>query len=154
MTQNQNIDLQPLPLPDINSGRGFLIVRVFTGSESIPLENADVTVSPSDNAEGNEKIEPIHLKTDSSGNTERIFLPTPTRSESLIPNSAHPYSSYNIEVKKTDYFTHLNINVSVFGNVTSIQPVEMIPLSLYRSEDNRPDEFLLTTYTKQTLKED
>ena len=104
---------------------GYLIVRVSTALGTIPIQNAAVTVRGSQKT--NSDI--IHsLTTNSDGQTARIALPTPPKSNSASPNMQAPYSIYSVDVF-ADGYTPLYINdIPVFSSVISIQPAVLVPL--------------------------
>ncbi len=129
MNSNQNIPNE--------AGTGFLVVKVFTGNEAIPLSGATVTVR---NNELNSDISGnviTTLFTDRSGNTEKISLPAPPRILSQSPGNLLPFSTYNIEVFLDRYQTTTFQSVPIFDGILSIQPVELIP----RAENGTSDNF-------------
>lgn len=119
------------------SGTGYLVVKVFTGSGAIPLSGATVTVrnnEPDTEASGNVIST---LFTDRSGNTKKIALPAPPKLLSQSPSSSPPFSTYNIEVFLDRYQSATFQSVPIFDGILSIQPVELIP----RVENGRTDNF-------------
>ena len=127
---------------------GYLIVKVTTAKGFIPIENAKITITGSDE----ENADYLYVtESNAVGSTEKIELPAANESLSLDSSIAQPYARYAIKVEKEGYFTHLDVNVTIFSNITSIQPVYMIPTSMFRPEENRPSEILLTTKTEQAL---
>ena len=114
---------------------GYLIVNVSTARGAIPLSGASVTVFDN-SAEGNPLVTVV--STDTSGKTTRIALPTPDRSESKSPGTKKPFATYMVQVSHEGYYTVTNNGVPVFEGVTSIQPVEMIPLADKDSENVYP----------------
>lgn len=105
------------------SGVGYLQLRVFTAGEAFPVEDAHVYVS-SDSGDVAHS-----LTTDNGGLTRKIALAAVPRGQSLAPGNDKPYSTYSIVVTKNGYRTVEDINVPIFDGVTSIQPVELVPLS-------------------------
>ena len=71
------------------------------------------------------------MRTNSVGQTEKIALPTKSASLSEVPGNLKPYISYNVFASKEGYFDSDVINVPIFEGVTSIQPINLIPLSEY-----------------------
>lgn len=108
-----------------DSSFGSLVVRVFTAREALPAYNALVLVSREE-----EEQNALHWvgRTDISGNTDKIRLPAPSADLSEQPGNGHPYASYMIQVDKEGYYTAEFRNVPIFAGVTSVQPVELIPL--------------------------
>lgn len=117
------------------TGTGYLIVRVTTASEALPLENATVTVY------GNLpdfSAVIARLQTGNDGLTPKIALTTPPRALSETPEStARPYAVYNITVHKDGYTPIEAYRVPIFDGITSVQPADMIPLP----QNGYPDAF-------------
>ena len=106
---------------------GYLIVKVSTASDAIPIENASVIVQGKD--ENNQEIL-LSLLTDRDGLTTKIMLPAPPRELSESPSPANkPYSVYNIDVYKEGYYPHHYNGVPIFQNVTAIQNAHIVPFS-------------------------
>ena len=118
---------------------GYLIVNVSTARGAIPLSGASVMVFDS-TADGNPLV--TGVSTDTSGKTVKIALAAPDRSESESPGVRKPFAEYMIQVSHEGYYTVTNNGVPVFEGVTSIQPVEMIPLADKDSENVYPRDSL------------
>ena len=58
-----------------------------------------------------------------------MALPTKSMSLSLEPGNLRPFTSYNIFVSSEGYFDSDVINVPIFQGVTSLQPINLIPVS-------------------------
>ena len=114
---------------------GYLIVNVSTARGAIPLPGASVTVMYEE--PDNSSILTV-LTTDMSGKTDKIELPTPERALSTSPGNIKPYASYTVQVEKEGYYMVTNTGVPVFSGVTSVQPVEMLPLAEYNSDTTYP----------------
>ncbi len=111
----------------------FLVVQVFSANEAIPISDAYVTVTRERN--GEEVL--IHFAlTDESGKTPVMELPALPAELSEESGNPHPYVSYNIRTDHQGYYSVKNVNVPVFGGITSIQPVEMVPVP-EKEDDNR-----------------
>ena len=119
-------------------GMGGIVVRVTTASGAIPLEDALVTISEYGTGSGGDIV--ATLRTDSSGLTEKISLPTPPKSLSLSPGNGKSYSSYVIEVKRDGYNTQQYINVPVFDGVIAVQNADLVPLP-ENGETDRADPY-------------
>lgn len=122
-----------------NENIGFLIVEATTANGAIPIEDALIYVYPS----GDKGAFPddisgalYSLRSDTSGRSEKIALETKPRSLSLSPSNLTPFLTYNIYVKADGFYDSQKLNVPIFQGVTSIQPVEMIPLSEYANPDS------------------
>lgn len=106
------------------SGTGYLKVRVYSASGAFPVEGAAVLVYDSDGDLTSS------LRTDSSGLTETIPLPAPPASLSQTPDTAAlPYTVYTVTASKDGFGLVEDFSVPVFDSITSIQGVNMIPLS-------------------------
>ncbi|MBQ8510053.1 MAG: carboxypeptidase regulatory-like domain-containing protein [Clostridia bacterium] len=114
---------------------GWLIVNVSTARGAIPLPGAAVTVYR-DSEEGGSVY--TVTETDRSGKTDRMALPAPDRALSEAPGNAKPFATYTIQVDKEGYYTVTNTGVPIFSGVTSIQPVEMLPLAAADSQNLFP----------------
>lgn len=113
-------------MPDLNS-IGYLIVKVSTASGAIPIENASVIVQGKD--ENNQDVL-LSFLTDRDGLTPRIMLPAPPKELSEAPSpSSKPYSVYNIDVFKDEYYPQHYNGVPIFQNVTAIQNARIVPIS-------------------------
>lgn len=111
-----------------DTGTGYLQVQVTSAGGSVPEEGALVLIYDYPDEGSGELSSLIRtLKTDISGQTEKIPLPTPPKSASQTPGEKKPYSSYNIEVVKDGFFTVEGVGVPVFDGVTSLQKVNLIP---------------------------
>lgn len=110
---------------------GFLAVTVRTSNGAIPIENAKVSIyENNDNGGANSNGHLIYsLRTNNFGQTEKIALPTKSMSLSLEPGNLQPFTSYNIFVSSEGYFDSDVINVPIFQGVTSLQPINLIPVS-------------------------
>ena len=102
---------------------GYILVSVKTAGGALPVANAVVTVK-----DANDNILYVEF-TDSSGNTQVMKVPAPAKSNSISPDTGlPPYFNYNIDTDKQGYVSVRNTNVPVYPGITSIQPVEMLPL--------------------------
>ena len=109
-------------MPQENTGKGRLSVSVRSGGGVIPVEGALVTVTMDGNVYAVTASNP-------SGNTEIIEIPTPQKSASLSPGYVGlPYSTVFIEVDKDGYYSGQYIEVPIFPDVLTIQPVNLLPL--------------------------
>ncbi len=108
---------------DASHDFGYLIVRVTAADGALPIEGALVEVSDS---QGGGVISV--MKTDRSGLTPKLQLPTPPKSASQQPNGGVPYRQYNIRTTKEGYYAIQDVFVPIYPTVTSVQGVAMIPL--------------------------
>ena len=101
---------------------GFLIVNTRTALGALPVPGARVRVT----GQGYDTT----VMTDSSGVSGKLVLPTPPLEASLSPGGAAPYAAYDIEVEAEGYYTSQNRAVPIFPGITSVQSVNLMPLSL------------------------
>ena len=107
---------------------GFLRFSVGSANNTIPQEGATVYIY-TDPENGNEGTLIYTLITDEDGLTETVTLPTPPLSESFSPEYPRPYSTYNVFVTKSGFYPTEGRTVPLFPGITSIQPINLIPLS-------------------------
>ncbi len=104
-------------------GKGYLAFNVFTGTKSLPIQNADIKVK---DINGNTLYT---LKTNENGQTEQVALDTIDKGATLDPNfSGIPYKIYVAEVVAEGYISLIIRGVQIFDTVSSILPVNMMPL--------------------------
>ena len=107
-------------------GNGFLTVQVSLARGAYPVKGADVVVSGS----AGEPEFSVDLTTDQSGRTQRVTLPAPRSSYSQTPdNGFRPYGIYDVKVSLPGYYTENALNVQIFDQVESIQPISLRPIS-------------------------
>ena len=122
---------------------GNLSVRTYTANGALPVGGALVEIYGAE--EGNRDLF-YSVITDRDGKTEDILLPTPQRALSLTPESIElPYSVYDIEVSAPGYYSKKIRGLTVFQGITSMQLVNMIPLSETNPSENAPKGNLDTT---------
>jgi len=102
---------------------GQLQIRTATGNQAIPIAGAVVTVTNTD-----DDSRPIVLVTDKSGLTPVIDLPAKDRALSLSPDNPSPFTAYHIIVTADGYLTKEFPNIPIYGGVTAIQSVTMVPV--------------------------
>lgn len=104
---------------------GYLVVQVFTARSSIPLADANITITSAQPDGGEDLI--ISAITDESGKTKTFVLPTPPISASEHPGGQRPYSVYNIRAAYPGFYITELHDVPVFPDRTTVQPINMIP---------------------------
>ena len=116
-------------MPQENTGRGRLTVTVRSANGALPVEGALVTITSGGAIIG-------VSTSDESGNTETLTIPTPPKSASLTPGYAGlPYSTVLIEVYKDGYYSGQYIEVPIFPDVLTVQPVNLLPLPEFFAGD-------------------
>ena len=106
---------------------GNLVVRTYTAGGGLPVAGALVRIS---GAEEINRFVAHTLLTDLDGSTRSVSLPAPKRANSLTPNSSgESFALYNVEVEKEGYYTRRIYGLAIFPRVTTLLPVNMIPVS-------------------------
>lgn len=124
----------------MNTDIGYLQIAVRSAGGALPVADATVTVrSTEENPDAYFRI----FTTDRSGQTPRIALPAPPRALSQAPEPAQivPYATYIIETKKDGYRSVTNTFVPIYADVTSIQPVDLVPLSYPQTDGDATTRF-------------
>lgn len=109
---------------------GRLQVQVYRVNTSIPISNANITVSRTD---GETREQVTTLTTNPEGQTETIELETPEIERSLNPdNTLIPYALYDVNVT-AEGFDEINIRgCQVLPQQTALQICNLIPANLNR----------------------
>ena len=115
----QNIRYLQNDTPD----EGGLQINVETPSGRLPIENARVAVSYTGEPEST--IEEV--KTNSSGQTERLELRTPPLEYSMEPSEQQPYAEYTIQVTANGFIPVNVSGIQVLPGETSVQRVRLVP---------------------------
>ena len=103
---------------------GYIQVRAYTSNAQYPLKNVAITVTSQDGTAIAMRL------TDRSGKITPIPIPVPDKSESQSPNpSERPYAVVNLYARLKDFEQTEAENLQVFAGTTTIQNLEMIPLS-------------------------
>lgn len=120
--------------------RGQLQLNVFSEITSVPIENATINISYT----GVPQNQLEQLRTDASGQTETIDLPSPPLEYSLNPAiEKQPYSEYNFEITAPGYETVNISGAEILPDVKAIQNVQMRP-----QEPQEPAEvFVIPAHT-------
>ena len=103
---------------------GYIQVRAYTSTAQFPLKDVAVTITAPDGTAIAMAL------TDRSGRIRPIAVPVPDRSESLSPDPPErPYTAVNLYARKKGYEQVESENLQVFADTTTLQNLEMIPLS-------------------------
>lgn len=106
-----------------NPDEGTLQVNVETPSGRLPIEDATVEISYTGDPNG--RIEQV--RTNSSGQTEGIELPTPPLEYSMAPSEEQPYAEYTIQVSARGYIPVNISGIQLLSGETSVQRVRLVP---------------------------
>lgn len=103
---------------------GYIQVRAYTSTAQYPLKDVAITVTASDGTAIAMRL------TNRSGQIVPIEIPVPDRSESLSPDPSEiPFTSVNLYARLRGYEEIESENLQVFADTTTLQNLEMIPLS-------------------------
>lgn len=105
---------------------GFLQVRAYTSDALIPLEGTAITVLGTDGSLLAARL------TDSGGQIKPIPIPAPDAADSRSPGyTGQPFTQVVLRAQKP-YYEQIQVNeVQIFPGITTVQPLEMIPIALY-----------------------
>ena len=103
---------------------GYIQVSAYTSNAQYPLKNVAITVTSQDGTAIAMRL------TDRSGKITPIPIPVPDKSKSQSPDpSERPYAVVNLYARLKDFEQTEAENLQVFAGTTTIQNLEMIPLS-------------------------
>ena len=103
---------------------GYIQVRAFASEAQLPLKDTAIVVTATDGTAIAMRL------TDRSGKITPIPIPVPELSESQSPDPAErPFSVVNLYARKAGYEQIEAENLQVFAGVTTLQELEMVPLS-------------------------
>lgn len=120
---------------------GFLVVEAKTANGALPVEGAKVSVYEYSQEENDKSGALLYsVLTDQDGMTPKLALDAKSKELSMAPGNKNPFTVYNIIVEKEGYYNNSYINAPIFQGITSVQPVELIPLLEYaKSSDDYPN---------------
>ena len=103
---------------------GYIQVRAFASEAQLPLKDTAIVVTATDGTAIAMRL------TDRSGKITPIPIPVSERSESQSPDPAErPFSIVNLYARKAGYEQIEVENLQVFAGVTTLQELELVPLS-------------------------
>ena len=130
----------PSPERDVadrrRTDRGYIQVRAYTASEATPVPDALVLV-----LQDGQLVR--QTLTDQDGLTELMELRTVSRELSMEEGTAHPYTTYDLQITAEGDWPVASLAVPVFGGVTAIQNIAMIPRPEF--DTGRQDEVFQNT---------
>jgi len=111
---------------------GYIQVRAFASYALLPLEDVAITVTSSDGTAIAMRL------TDRSGLISPIEIPVPAKEESLHPDPGEkPFTAVNLYARLSGYEQVEIENLQVFSGTTTVQNLEMIPLSELPEDRNK-----------------
>ena len=103
---------------------GYIQVRAYTSVAQYPLQNVAITITATDGTAIAMRL------TDRNGRIEPIAIPVPDLAESQTPDPPEqPFAAVNLYAHLRGYERVESENLRVFANTTTVQNLEMIPLS-------------------------
>ena len=126
------------------SSNGYITARAYMSYAQIPLEDVAVVVTAQDGTAIAMRL------TNRSGLIEPIPIPTPDREEIERPegNGQQPFTDVTVYAFKTNFEQIAVRNVQIFPGITTVQNLEMVPLS---ELPDRWDEKILFNTPPQNL---
>ena len=133
--------------------RGKLKIQVYAAiSRSLPVADAEISISYTGDP-GNILEE---VKTDASGESPEVELPTPPLEYSVEPSEYQPYSEYTLRITKEGYAPVDISGTELLSGQTALQPVYLEPLTP-EEEYSRiviPDHTLFGEYPEKIPEEE
>lgn len=103
---------------------GYIQVYAYTSIARYPLQNVAIAVTATDGTALAMRL------TDRSGRIDPIALPVPEKSESQTPDPPEtPFTTVNLYAHLKGYEQVEAENIQIFADTTTIQNLEIIPLS-------------------------
>lgn len=103
---------------------GYIQVRAYTSTAQYPLKNVAIVITATDGTAVAMRL------TDQSGKIAPIPISVPPLAESQSPDpTERPYAVVNLYAHLTGYEQTEAENLQVFAGTTTVQNLEMIPLS-------------------------
>ncbi len=105
-----------------NPQYGTLQFQVTGGQGAFPIVGAKVVITR--NLDDTHSFS-ITTQTDSSGKTDPMSLPAPSRRLSQTPGNGDVFAAYQAEITAPDYVPVVVRDIPVFDGIATIQPVSM-----------------------------
>lgn len=115
---------------------GYIQVRAYTSIARYPLQNVAIAVTAVDGTALAMRL------TDRNGLIDPIEIPVPEKAESQTPDPGElPFTSVNLYAHLTGYEQVEAENLQVFADTTTVQNLEMIPLSEFPNAWDKTEVF-------------
>ena len=115
---------------------GYLQVHAYSSDALIPLEGVAIAVLDDQGTLLSAQL------TDKSGRIKPVKVQVPDMADSLTPDFAgRPFSTVTVRAQHPLYERIEVDQVQLFAGVTTIQPLEMIPMALYPDKMDRIEYF-------------
>lgn len=118
------------PIPDrITNDRGYIQIKTYTAREATPVANALVLI-----LRDGELV--YQTLTDEDGLSELVELETVSRDLSTSVGNAKPFTTYDLQITAEGYLPVRSVGVPIFGGVTSVENVALIPVPEFGQAGN------------------
>ena len=118
------------------SAIGYIQVHAYSSFAELPLKDVAVTITATDGTAIAMRL------TDRSGRIVPVELTVPELSESQTPNPPEiPFVTVNLYARLKNYEQIQIENLQVFADTTTIQNLEMIPLSELPGAWDKSEDF-------------
>lgn len=115
---------------------GTLQVHAYTSDSLLPLEGVAIAVLDSQGTLLSAQL------TNKSGQIQPVRIQVPDLADSLNPDyTGQPFTSVTVRAQHPLYEQIEANRVQLFAGVTTIQPLEMIPIALYPDKFDRVEYF-------------
>ena len=115
---------------------GYIQVSAYSGNARIPLQNVAISISALDGTAIAMQL------TDRSGRIQPIAIPVPDRAASQSPDTGQiPFATVNLQARLRGYEQIFIKRLQVFADGTTVQDLEMIPLSELPSQWGKSETF-------------
>ena len=104
---------------------GFLKVQTLTSRAELPVEGAVVTVSTVRAGGGRELLSV--QRTDDSGMTALVTIPTPELANSLSPEQPRGWTDVQIGATHPNFDGVVSRDVQIFPGITTLQELILVP---------------------------
>lgn len=118
---------------------GYIRVKAYQSRAELPLKDVAVAITASDGTAI------ALLLTDRSGLTDTVAIPVPDIEAGQAPDTGEiPFTSVNVYARLKGYEQIENEGVQIFPDTTTLQNLELIPLSEMPGEYDRREIFITT----------
>ncbi len=106
---------------------GYIRVQAVTSRAEIPIRGATVTVTGADQ-KGRRTLLSLQ-RTDESGFTKTVSVPTPALENSLSPDRMQGWTDVTVTVTHPGFAGIIVDRVQIFPGITTLQKFFLVPLS-------------------------
>lgn len=119
--------------------KGFLKVQTLTSRAELPVAGATVTVSTLRPGLGRELLS--LQRTDESGLTELVTVPTPELSNSLQPEQARGWTDVQVAASHPNFDGVVSRDVQIFPGVTTLQVLRLVPRGGLPTDEGETEDY-------------